>query len=218
MSDSQDAARRPDAGIYRERDEGTTNGRSVREKRGWDGGLLVLAAAGPAPEEVRESYLTVRRAGSRELVTAIEVLSPSNKAPGAGRDLYLKKRNDTFASLTNLVEIDLIRVGERMPAFLEDWPKDAPPPGDYRILIARGNRQPLADLYVFGVRDRLPTIPVPLEPRVEEPKLDLQEIMTAQYDTFKYGAQIDYRREPVPPLSPDDAEWADRLLREAGRR
>jgi hypothetical protein len=29
---------------------------------------------------------------------------------------------------------------------------------------------------------------------------------------------IDYRREPDPPLDPADATWADELLRKAGKR
>jgi hypothetical protein len=218
MSDSRDSARRPDAAVYRRRDETDGNGRSVRETRGSGHGPLILTAAVPVPDEIKEAYLEVRAAGSHDLVTTVELLSPSNKLPGEGREKYLKKRFDTLGSRTNLVEIDLLRSGERMPAFLEDWPADAPAPGDYRVLIARGHRRPLAELYLFGVRDRIPTFPLPLAPGDEEPVVSLQQAIESLFATFGYDDQFDYRRDPVPPLEGDDAVWADRLLREAGRR
>ena len=64
------------------------------------GGTAVLASAGMYPlghrvARVRreESYLEVTAPGTRRLVTAVEVLSPSNKARGSeGRLAYLKKR------------------------------------------------------------------------------------------------------------------------------
>jgi Protein of unknown function (DUF4058) len=34
----------------------------------------------------------------------------------------------------------------------------------------------------------------------------------------RYVDDIDYREYPDPPLSRDDAQWADSLLREHGRR
>ena len=69
----------------------------------------------PRVDEVREAYLEVRLTGTATVVTVIEILSPTNKRPGKGRDLYLEKRQDVLASRTHLVEIDLLRVGERMP-------------------------------------------------------------------------------------------------------
>jgi hypothetical protein len=36
------------------------------------------------------------------------------------------------------------------------------PPGDYFALIARAERRPDCDVFAWTVRDRLPTIPVPL--------------------------------------------------------
>ena len=45
-------------------------------------------------EEHREVFLEVREQRSGELVTVIELLSPSNKRPGSeGRALYLRKHN-----------------------------------------------------------------------------------------------------------------------------
>jgi hypothetical protein len=60
----------------------------------------------------KEPFVEVRVLGSNEVVTVIEVLSPSNKAPGArGREEYLRKQREIIASNVNLVEIDLLRDG-----------------------------------------------------------------------------------------------------------
>jgi hypothetical protein len=50
----------------------------------------------------------------RRLVTAIEVLSPTNKR-GEGRIEYAAKRQSIMRSDTHLIEIDLLRAGSRFP-------------------------------------------------------------------------------------------------------
>ena len=67
----------------------------------------------------REIFLTLRDRASNEVVTVIEVLSPSNKRPGSdGRKEYLEKRNQVLMSTAHLIELDLLRGGERLPASL----------------------------------------------------------------------------------------------------
>jgi hypothetical protein len=44
------------------------------------------------------------------------------------------------------------------------------------------------------------------------------QVATQGYDRGRYAHRLDYRREPVPPLSPEDAAWADARLRQQGRR
>ncbi len=63
----------------------------------------------------RESFLEVRDRQSRELVTVVEVLSPTNKRPGDHRGQYLNKRADLLRSPVHLVEIDLLRCGPPLP-------------------------------------------------------------------------------------------------------
>ena len=65
----------------------------------------------PMPQEVRESYLEIRDVSTGYVVTAIQVLSPTNKRPGKGREAYENKRMEVLSSSTNLVEIDLLRSG-----------------------------------------------------------------------------------------------------------
>src|SRR3954452_23422590 len=59
-------------------------------------------------DEMELFSVEIRTAGSRELVTAIEILSPVNKRPGhdAHRD-YHRKRRALLRSEANLLEIDL---------------------------------------------------------------------------------------------------------------
>src|SRR5438132_494647 len=83
------------------------------------GGTAVLAPplilTLPVPEEIREPYLEIRRTGTREVVTVIELLSPTNKRPNSdGLREYLAKRGTVLRSGAHLVEIDLLRSGRRL--------------------------------------------------------------------------------------------------------
>ncbi len=67
----------------------------------------------PAVDIERHSALEIRDWRNRRLVTVLELLSPTNKTPGADRNEYLAKRAEILAGGTHLVEIDLGRGGER---------------------------------------------------------------------------------------------------------
>lgn len=90
--------------------------------------------------------------------------------------------------------------------------------GHYRILISRWDQRPKAWLYVFTVRDPIPVFPLPLPPGDEALAIDLGEVLRGVYDRAGYDLRIDYREDPVPPLEPPFAEWADAWLREKGMR
>jgi hypothetical protein len=165
----------------------------------------VLEVELPFAEPVRETYLEVRSVPAGEVVTVVELLSPGNKRPGTGRRIYLEKREIILSTRTSLVEIDLLRAGERMPT-------RGPSPGsDYAILVSRAHRRPKADLFAFGMRDPIPKFPLPLRRGEEEPIVDLGRVLHALYDRASYDLRIDYGREAVPPLSGGDAAWASRL-------
>ncbi|MGL5064447.1 MAG: DUF4058 family protein [Microcoleus sp.] len=164
----------------------------------------------PVPVELTESYLQVIETTTKQVVTVIEVLSPTNKRPGKGREMYEAKRENIFASRTHLVEIDLLRSYQPMPVLGNDIE------ASYRILVSRGNRRPIADLYVFNLPDPIPAFPLPLRGEDVEPIVDLQALLNAVYDRAAYDFRIDYTAQPVPPLSESDVVWADALLRERG--
>ena len=165
-----------------------------------------LAVEVPVPDEVRETYLEVREAEAGEVVTVVEVLSPTNKCPGEGRRQYEEKRRTVLRHKTHLVEMDLIREGAPMPVY------HAERMGQYRILVSRGNRRPHAELFPFTIREPIPPIRIPLLRTEEEPEVDLGTLLRDLYDRAGYDLRIDYSRDPIPPLDPEDSRWIHELL------
>jgi hypothetical protein len=165
----------------------------------------------PIPEVVRERYLELRDTQQVDkILTVIEVLSPANKRPGPGRAAYLEKRLAVLSSDTSLVEIDVLRAGERM-AVIEASPR----PG-YRAFVSAGDTRPHASLYPFTVRDPLPVFPVPVQPGAPPASVDLGSLLAVAYQRGNLAQRVDYSREPTPPLPPADAAWATALLHEQG--
>lgn len=166
----------------------------------------------PMPETIRESYLEVRDVATREVVTVIEVLSPKNKRSGEGRKAYDKKRSRVLGSSTHLVEIDLLRDGKPILILQNNIFSN------YRILVSRSEYRPKADLYAFNLQNSIPAFSLPLREGDSEPIIDLQTLINELYDRASYDLIIDYRQEPVPALSEENAVWIDTLLREKGLR
>ena len=104
---------------------------------------------------------------SGHIVTTIEVLSPGNKRGGEGRQQYLLKRNACLLGERNFVELDLLRGGTRMP------PANDYPAGEYFVTLFRMTRPGKCGLWPIGLRDRLPTVPIPLLPGEGDLRLDL---------------------------------------------
>lgn len=161
----------------------------------------------PLAEEVQERYLEIREAATGTVITAIEILSPKNKRAGEGRQAYERKRNQVLASLTHLVEIDLLRGGQPLPIL-------GATPSDYRIVVSRSDRRPSAQLYAFSVRQEIPSFPVPLKTGEEEPLLNLQGILDNVYQRGRYHLAIDYTQPAQPPLVGDEIIWSEALLHE----
>ncbi|MFY9341546.1 MAG: DUF4058 family protein [Planctomycetota bacterium] len=174
-------------------------------------GMAVMEVTLPEIDEVSESYLEVHDVATGSLVTLVEVLSPWNKVHAAGRQDYLAKRIRVLHSLTNLIEVDLLRDGAPMPL------AHPLPDTDYRILVSRSPARPLAELHVFGVRDPLPMLAVPLVPGEPEPRVDLGEVWQSLYSRARFDLRIDYQKESSPPLRAADREWARQRVATAGR-
>ena len=190
------------------------NGGSGSKKLSTQAGLgMPVVAELPVPEEIVERYLEIRSVKNNEVITAIEILSPTNKVTKEGREAYTQKRLTILGSRTNLVEIDLLRIGPPMEMNVADSLTD-----DYRILVSRAHQRFQADLYLFGVRDPIPTFPVPLRRDEVEPTVELNRLVHELYDSLGYDLKIDYDDETDPPLSGADAEWANALLHEQGLR
>lgn len=161
-----------------------------------------LRVATVMPEAQRHVTVEIHDAADRRLVTAIEVLSPTNKR-GDGRGEYLAERQRVLLSPAHLMEIDLLRSGQRVP-MREALPADVP----YFVLLSRAERRPLTDVWPIRLSERLPVVPVPLLAGDGDVPLDLQAALTGVYDALRYDRTADYARPPEVPLSPADAAWA----------
>ncbi len=153
------------------------------------------------PEEVPVLSVEVRDVANRRLVTVIEILSPVNKM-GEGALEYADKRLALMGTSVHLLEIDLLRRGQRL-LFESD-----PPPGDYYVYLSRFTKRPITEIWPVDLRQRLPVVPVPLLPPDADVALDLQRAVDACYDLVHYERLLDYTAAPPPPpLSEADAGW-----------
>ena len=177
------------------------------------------------PEQIRETYLSIQEVGSNALatdlwldsddglkvVTILEILSPWNKGSREGRAQYTRKREEVINSYTNLVEIDLLRAGQRFVQTRQDN-------YHYNILVSSAPMRPRAQFYTFTVRQPIPTFRLPLQENDEWPVLDLNIILHDLYERAGYDLRINCKAEPVPPLDADDATWLGSLLRQSELR
>jgi hypothetical protein len=161
----------------------------------------------PAVDVERHSYLEIRDRRNRQLITVIELLSPTNKNTGPDRDQYLTKRWRFVASTINFVEINLLRGGEKMP--FVDLPAN-----HYYVMVKRAESWPRGGIWPINLGERLPIIGIPLRAPDADAKLDLQEILNHVHDAAGYRDYI-YEGMPNPPLSSEDAAWARTCLSEA---
>jgi hypothetical protein len=162
----------------------------------------------PAVDIERIHYLEIRDRTNRQVVTVIELLSPSNKDSGADRDQYIAKRVHLQASRVNLVEIDLLRGGMRPPV-------DGLPACNYFVMVSRADDWPKVDLWPLRLRNRLPVISIPLRERKENASLDLQVALHRVYDAARYEDDV-YGLQPEPELSAANAKWAKQFVPSAG--
>ncbi len=168
-------------------------------------------------------FIEIRDAQSgHELITLLEILSPSNKGPGPDRRAYERKQREILNSDVHLIELDLLRKGDRVLPHPELAAAVDLIKPDYLILINRagGDEGTRNDYELYPVRlpEVLPCIPVPLRPDVQAVPLDLQIVVNRTYDGGMYRRSLNYNGPAEPPLSEADAAWADELLQQAGFR
>jgi hypothetical protein len=163
-------------------------------------------------EPVTETFIEIRDMGAgNRVITVIEFLSPSNKMPGEGQDLYLEKQQELHQGKVSLVEVDLVRAGT--PPYATSAHGRKP----YNAVVRRSWDPNQVQVCRLPLRERLRGILIPLRRDDRETLLGLQAIVDQCYQNGRYHT-IDYQVPPEPPLSGEDASWADDLLRAAGKR
>lgn len=189
---------------------------SPRPRADDDGGVAVLAPPVVEPDVLQlaedepetTTYLKViDTATGGTLVTVIEFLSPANKQPRGVRsaDQYLAKREELKLAGVSLVEVDLLRGGERF------FPEYGTRHGKclaaaYAACVRRGWHTARYEAYSFQLRERLPAIRIPLRKSDTDVVLNLQALVDQVYEDGRYD-DLDYGKPLDPPLGAQDAEW-----------
>jgi hypothetical protein len=177
--------------------------------RQFAGGVAVLASEMtdvetvtltlPPSIDLPARHLQIVRRPDRELVTVLELLSPTNK--GSGYFAYSEKRGDLLATEVHLVELDLLIRGRKLPM------REPLPSRQFHAFISRGNERPKCQVSSWTLRRPLPAIRIPLLRPDEHVVSDLQEVYDATYTRARYERAVDYRKPLDLPLSDADRVW-----------
>lgn len=180
------------------------------------GGMLAVAAV-PISDPITEAYLEIVSGDDDRLVTAVEVLSLSNKKTGDGRASYQQKQGEYRAGGVNLVEIDLLRGGPHTTAVSEARLRAAAGAFEYHVCVTAIGEPDMHHVAAFRLADRLPTIPIPLDHGLPPVPVDLQAVFDRCYDEGGFAKLAKYdRRQPDPLLTAEQQAWAEGILREKG--
>ncbi len=186
------------------------------------GGTALASLSGLVLHEVevdpwKEAYLEIVSQDGERLVTAVEVLSRSNKRAGSnGHEAYQLKQEECRRGGVNLVEIDLLRGGAHTTMADREVLRRQHRGYDYHVCVTVA--RPVRRFFVaaWKLADRLPAFEIPLDPGVKPVMIDLQPMLDAAYDRGRYAMAAKYHQPPDPPLTPEQQAWAEGILREKG--
>jgi len=158
-----------------------------------------------------ERWLEIRDTTGR-LITVLELLSPSNKLGFEERERYEKKRRRFLSGRASVVELDLVRQGASVfPREVRSALREAG--ATYGICVFRASSSEECEVYPVRLREQLPCFRVPLRPTDADVTLALQPLIDQCHERGRYHL-LNYRLALDPPLAPEDAAWAEGLLRE----
>lgn len=205
--------REPDFGVFGPAEPHPDSGSAAA----FGAGLLVIESDAVS-DPIEEPYLEILSAEDDRLVTAIEVVSLANKRPGGGGRLsYQQKQGEYRAAGVNLVEIDLLRRGPHTTAVSEYRLRASAPDFDYHVCVSNVAFPRRCFVAAIKLTDRLPEIPIPLDGGVPAVPLDFQAVFDRCYDDGPLPDLARYdRKQPDPPLTPEQQAWAEGVLRAKG--
>lgn len=168
-------------------------------------------------DPVEEPYLEILSNKGKRLVTAVEVISLSNKKAGRkGRKAYQDKQKEYALGGVNLVEIDLLRTGPHVSAISRRRLQRHLGAFDYHVSVVLAGKRPNEHAAGIRLTDRLPAIGIPLDKGMTPVVIDLQPMLDDAYNRAKWTEFFSYRDPPDPPLTPEQQAWAEGILREKG--
>lgn len=171
------------------------------------GGVLVAEAPSITPAsltlrnvEVRVATVEIRDTAQNQLITSIEILSPINKRE-LGLAKYREKRRHLQAAGVHLLEIDLLRRGQRVLSHSRI------PSSHYFITLTRASAD-ITEIWALTFQDPLPVVPTPLRAPDADVALDLSRALNTIYERAAYDLSINYNEPPPPPaLLPEEEAW-----------
>jgi len=84
----------------------------------------------------------------------------------------------------HLVELDLLLLGRRLPM------EKTLPVADYYYFLSRSEQRPDCQVYHWPLRERLPTLPIPLRAPDPDVQIDLAAVFTTAYERGRFGRRI----------------------------
>lgn len=185
--------------------------RTERAKQPRESGLATATLAPVTiphilPSRRRQTHIRILHRPDRALVAVLEMLSPANKRSPDFR-VYLDKRQQVLHQDVHLVELELLTRGRRLPM-------DGPlPPGDYYYFVARAEQRPDCAVYAWGLRQPLPTVPVPLRTPDADVFVDLGAVFATAYQRGRYERSVNYQTVPRVAVNPATLAWIKRQRR-----
>jgi len=182
---------------------------AARPRQGAPAPLATLEPASeiePEPiraDEERHIWIEVRDQRDDSLVTSIEILSPTNKV-GSGQAEFRFKRKEPFDAGVNLVDIDLLLGGQRLPF------KKPLPPGDYFGFVSRQSKAPLVQVYPMKLSEPLKAVPIPLRDPDPDVILELQPAYDLAFSRGGYPRRLRYTNAPAE-VAPGIVDWARKI-------
>lgn len=185
----------------------------IKEREFWHTEMSRLEEDEPVTET---SISIIDTSADNRVVTVIEIVSPWNKTPGYGQDIYLKTQREYAQANVSLVEIDLLRTGERNLAI-----PDAAIPRPYRTLyqisVFRAWKPDVGEIYPVPLEKPLPSIRIPLREQDEDVRLELQVLLDQAYRNGRYFRTMDYTTPLNPPLPSKEARWARQIVKKMSK-
>jgi hypothetical protein len=158
--------------------------------------------------EVRLVTVEIRDVVQNQLVTSIEILSPVNKRE-PGLTHYRQKRDQLVEAGVHLLEVDLLRRGERPPAPYIRLPETA-----YIVTLTRSQSDTIA-IWPIALAQELPVVAVPLRQPDPDVPLALGPALETIYAEARYDLSLDYTQPPPPPpFHPDEIAWLKTQINE----
>lgn len=167
-------------------------------------------------EPHEEQFVEIRERGDGQLVTLIDVVSPTNKTTSVGREAYHATRKLIQTQRSAALEIDLVSHGNPML----DFARDSLPDHDYTFTVTRAMAPGKYEIYTASVQKRLPKFKLPLAVDDRDAMLDLQDVFRRAYDLGGFQKHLDYA-QPLPPtvqLSDVNRTWVDLTLKQCKLR